>query len=242
MSSQELEWGKPGPCPSCGAITDHHWFSDVRPMVQGDGNAHVAAPPPLFGSQGQLLVSKCVSQPCQSLAVWIRGLSTENGISRHVTYLVYPQAGVRVPPEEGLELEEVKLYEEASDVAGRSPRAACALVRVLLEMLLKRHLAAKNHLTDINKRVPLAKLIEMAVDHLDLTPTLETGLNAIRERGNTVAHDPYSLTDDIRTEDLPWLFTAVDDLVDDLHVKPKKWGGMTEEPAEDDYESTTGST
>ena len=29
-------------------------------------------------------------------------------------------------------------------------------------------------------------------------------------------------------EDLPWLFQAVDDLVDDLHVKPQKWAGMAE--------------
>ena len=40
-------------------------------------------------------------------------------------------------------------------------------------------------------------------------------------------HDPYGLTDDTRTSDLPWLFEAVDDLVDDLHIKPKKWDGIS---------------
>ena len=29
-----------------------------------------------------------------------------------------------------------------------------------------------------------------------------------------------------RVEDLTWLFRAVDELVDDLHVKPQKWTGM----------------
>ena len=140
---------------------------------------------------------------------------------------MYPQAGLRIPPEDGLEPGEVNLYQEASDVAGRSPRAACALLRALLEMLLKRHLVAKGHLADVEKRIPLVKLIEMAVEHLDLTQTLESGLEAIRERGNTAAHDPYGLTDEAQSEDFPWLFAAVDDLVDDLYVKPKKWGGIT---------------
>ena len=240
MSDQELEWGKPGRCPLCGVVTEHVWFDVVKAVERSLDEMMVHLVDEMEGSQGELLVSRCMSGACGALALWLRAVDPLSNTER--VRLVYPQAGVRIPPEEGLEPEEVELYEEASDVAGRSPRAACALVRVLLEMLLKRHLVAKEHLTDVKARVPLAKLIEMAVDHLDLTQTLETGLNAIRERGNTVAHDPYSLTDDIRTEDLPWLFAAVDDLVDDLHVKPKKWGGMTEKGTEDDFESATGST
>ena len=106
-------------------------------------------------------------------------------------------------------------------------RAPCCVF--FLEMLLKRHLVAKGHLADVKQRIPLMKLIEMAVEHLDLTRTLESGLEAIRERGNTAAHDPYGLTDEARAEDLPSLFAAVDDLVDDLHVKPKKWGWHNQE-------------
>ena len=223
LTSQELAWGKPGRCPSCGVVTDHYWFPEVKSVEYDESRDWVVDE--LVGSQGELRASRCMSRACNALALWLRRPGPQAG-SWEVR-LVYPQAGVRIPPEDGLEPGEVKLYEEASGVAGRSPRAACALLRVLLEMLLKRHLVAKKHLTDVNKRVPLAKLIEMAVDHLGLTQTLETGLKAIRERGNTAAHDPYGLTDDTRVEDLPWLFAAVDDLVDDLHVKPKKWGGIT---------------
>lgn len=181
--------------------------------------------PPLVGSQGQLMVSQCVSQSCRALAVWIRTAVTEKGFPEEVTYLAYPQAGVRIPPTDGLQEEEVKLYAEAARSAPMSPRAACALVRVLLETLLKRHLDDAGHATK-DKR--LVDLIDLAVAELDLSQTLKTGLTAIRKRGNTAVHDPYGLTDDTHAEDLPWLFQAVDDLVDDLHVKPQKWAGMAE--------------
>lgn len=210
----------------CGVVTEHFWFDAVKAVERDDHHETMAfVVDEMEGSQGELLVSRCMSGACDALALWLKGVDPQSGIER--VRLVYSQAGVRIPPEDGLEPKEVKLYEEASDVAGRSPRAACALLRVLLEMLLKRHLVAKHHLADVEKRIPLAKLIEMAVKHLDLSRTLETGLEAIRERGNAAAHDPYGLTDDARAEDLPSLFAAVDDLVDDLHIKPKKWSGIT---------------
>ena len=227
LSSQELEWGSPGRCPLCGFLTEHFWFDVVKAVARDDQHESlVFVVDEMEGSQGELLVSRCMSGACDGLALWLRSLDPQSG--RQKTRLVYPQSGVRIPPDDGLEREEVNLYQEASDIAGRSPRAACALLRVLLEMLLKRHLIAKDHLADFEQRVPLARLIEMAVKHLDLTHTLETGLEAIRERGNTAAHDPYGLANEARAEDLPWLFAAVDDLVDDLHVKPKKWGGIAE--------------
>ena len=137
--------------------------------------------------------------------------------------MVYPQTRVRTPPAEGLSEEEVKLYEEAAAVEPVSRRAACALLRVLLEAFLRRHLTEAGHPAN-NKK--LVGLIELAVQHLGLSQTLKNGLTAIRKRGNTAVHDPYGLTDDARAEDLPWLFQAVDDLVDDLHVKPQKWARM----------------
>ena len=173
----------------------------------------------MWGAQGTLLVSLCAVKSCKALALWFE---RHNAGEREVL-LVYPQTGIRIPPEDGLEDEETKLYEEAAVVAQVSSRAACALLRVLLEAFLKRHLVVAGHSV---KGKRLTGLIDLAVEKLDLSRTLKTGLTAIRERGNASVHDPYGLTDDTRTEDLPWLFQAVDDLVDDLHVKPQKWAGM----------------
>ena len=208
--------GESGPCPSCGVVTQHTWYMItvgrfIDPVAQQFNNAVID------GKQGRLCVSKCASPQCEALALWIDQTvpkqtpgpppdpmitplyaqvpKTERRVS-----MVYPQAGVRIPPAEGLNEEEVQLYKEAAAVAPMSPRAGCALVRVLLEAYLKRHLAKAGH--DLKGRPPLAKLIKSAEDHLDLSPTLKNGLEAIRKRGNTAVHDPYGLTDDTRSEDL----------------------------------------
>ena len=216
LSGHELVWGTPGVCPSCGVVTDHLWFNAPRSSVEGSkppSGAHL-----MTGSQGTLYVSRCLSPHCKALALWIKesiGFPNDGTIER-----VYPQTGIRIPPPEGLEPEETKLYEEAAAVAPTSRRAACALLRVLLEAFLKRHLTAAGQPV---KGKNLAGLIDEAVAHLDLSQTLKNGLTAIRKRGNASVHDPYGLTDEARAEDLPWLFRAVDDLVDDLHVKPNRW-------------------
>ena len=234
MSSQELVWQKAGPCPSCGVVTEHTWYIDTSGKYR-DQVAQQWAEALISGRQGKLRASKCASPDCRALALWLEVAvpRREGGQSpwvENVTVMVYPQAGVRIPPADGLEPEEVRLYREAAAVAPMSRRAGCALVRVLLEAYLKRQLAVREHSVE-NKR--LVALINMAVDHLDLSPTLKTGLTAIREMGNTAMHDPYGLTDDTRPEDLPWLFQAVDELVEELHVKPQKWAGMTKSGSAD---------
>ncbi|MCQ3805559.1 MAG: DUF4145 domain-containing protein [Acidimicrobiia bacterium] len=163
------------------------------------------------------MASRCLSPSCKGLAAWVR--ESEEPTLSGPTKMVFPHAGVRIPPAEGLEPEEIELYEEAAAVAPASRRAASALLRLLLEAFLKRHLVdAKQPVEGKN----LFQLIEAAVDHLDLTRTLKKGLTAIRRRGNASVHDPYGLTDDVRAVDLPLLFQAVDDLVDDLHTKPTR--------------------
>ena len=203
-------------------VTEHVWFDVVKAVERDDHRETMAyVVDEMEGSQGELLVSRCMSGACNALALWLRAVDPQSDTER--VRLVYPQANVRIPPPNGLEDEDVKLYEEAARIAALSPRAACALLRVLLEALLKRHLVDADHSIK-DKR--LVDLIDLAVEKLDLSQTLKTGLTAIRKRANTAVHDPYGLTDDKHTEDLPWLFAAVDDLVDDLHVKPKKWAGM----------------
>ena len=104
-----------------------------------------------------------------------------------------------------------------------SPRAACALLRVLLEAFLKRHLVTQLAST---KSKNLADPIESAVSDLGLSLNLEKALTAIRKRGSLAVHDLYGLTDDARADDLPWLFLSVDSFVDELHTNPNQWGEL----------------
>ena len=182
-----------GTCPSCGVVTQ-------RRMITAGGG---------YG------VDQCVSGSCKKLAFWI---------SRDSQYkLVFPQTGIRIPPEEGLDGGEAEMYKEASAIAPISPRAACALVRVLLEAFLKRHLETNGISTKGKK---LVELIELAATDLGLSSSLQTALTAIRKRGNLAVHDPYGLTDDARADELPFLFQAVDSLVDELHTNPKRWAEL----------------
>ena len=226
MTNQELVWGQPGLCPSCGVVTEHIWFDDIIGKRSNPLTGKIEEQR-MVGSQGRPQVSLCVSQDCQGIAFWFGSYS---GVppTREIS-LVYPQEGFRKPPEDGLTEKETRLYKEAAAVAPVSPRAACALVRALLETLLKRSLKAAGLPFQTNNGwdKPLTDLIDMAVANLPLSATLMGGLTAIRKRGNDAVHDPYGLTDDTRAEELPWLFQAVDDLVDDLHIKPQRWAGMT---------------
>ena len=170
----------------------------------------------MWGAQGTLVVSKCAAEACKAVALWFE---RHHGAERE-TELVYPQTGIRIPPSDGLEAEEIKLYEEAAAIERMSPRAARALLRALLEAFLKRHLADGGH--SVGGR-NLVGLIDLAVHHLDLSQTLKKGLTAVRAQGNTALHD---LTDEASTEDLRWLFQAVDELIEELHVRPQKWAAL----------------
>ena len=225
-SSQKLIWGTSGVCPSCGAYADHLWFTTLVSGIH-DEQLKKTVRHEIKGSQGRLHVSRCLS--CDALAFWFKRAPRTvftPGFGQHKTSpteLVYPPTGIRVPPTDGLQPEETGLYEEAAAVAPTSPRAASALLRVLLEAFLKRHLTTAGQSVGSEN---LYQLIDLTVTHLSLSPTMTTGLTAIRKRGNASVHDPYGLTDDERAEDLPWLFQAIDDLVDELHVKPAKWAGI----------------
>ena len=220
LSSQQLAWETPGVCPSCGVVTEHIWFSEIfAPVYDREVGRHVQHE--LESDQGKLLASVCMSEQCQALTVWIKSKNEDSDDGE--VELVYPQPGARTPPAEGLTPDEIKLYEEAAGVAPASRRAACALLRVLLEAFLKRHLTRVGQSV---KGKRLEELVDLAVEHLALSPTLRDGLTAIRKRGNAAVHDPYGLTDDARAEELPRLFQAVDQLVDDLHVKPQIWADM----------------
>ena len=215
MSSEELQWRSPGPCPSCGVVTNHIWFTDLLGVVP-DPLTGAATQHHMRGEQGILLVSKCVIASCQALALWIES-HTE---PRSEADLVWPQTGVRIPPEDGLEDKEAKLYREAAAIERMSPRAARSLLRALLEAFLKRHLNDAGHSVESKK---LVGLIDLAVKQLDLSQTLKKGLTAVRAQGNTALHD---LTDEASTEDLRWLFRAVDELVEELYVRPQKWADL----------------
>lgn len=76
-----------GICPSCGVVTQR------RKDTEGAG----------YG------VDRCVSESCKRIAFWIRKDSQYK--------LVFPQTGIRISPEEGLDDREAEMHKEAGAIA-----------------------------------------------------------------------------------------------------------------------------
>lgn len=172
-------------------------------------------------------LARCERSECMALSYWLRSPSEHSYDGWGMERFVALHRDVRQPPGQGLELEEAELYREAAAVTGISPRSACALLRLLMESLLKRYLADAGH-SSSNKK--LFKLIEMAEQHLDLSSMLKSGLSAIRVQGNEASHDIYGISAGTAEDNVKWLFVAIEQLIDDLYVKPQKWAELEQPP------------
>lgn len=228
MEQEKLEWGKPGICPYCGVLTDHRWYPHPVSVMLPNHLASATGQDAAFLHDGDndVYASTCVSEPCRRTAFWVQvtrlaeedvdsTTGVHNRVQRETVKLMrYPDTRNRLPPDEGLSRRELDLYTEAAKIASISPRASAALLRVLLEAFLKRQYESEAKLVD---------LIKKAAEDDKLPISIKNGIQAVRLRGNASVHDPYGITNGEQAGDLPLLFQAIDDLVDELHMKPKRW-------------------
>jgi len=176
-------------------------------------------------------LARCTRRSCLALSYWLRSPSERSYDGWSFERFIALHRDVRQPPDQGLVPEEAELYQEAATVARLSPRSACALLRLLMESFLKRHLTNAGH--SVSKK-QLVRLIEMAEQHLDLSSMLKSGLSAIRVQGNEASHDIYGISAETADENVKWLFVAIDQLIDDLYVKPQKWAELEQRSSPDE--------
>ena len=93
------------------------------------------------------------------------------------TKIVYPLIGSFPPPHENLPEDIKEIYNEAGSIANTSPRAACALFRVAIEMLLN-HIGKEGNINDNIK-----KLVKEG-----LHPKFQKILDILRVTGNNAVH------------------------------------------------------
>ena len=91
--------------------------------------------------------------------------------------IVYPPTGIFPPPHEDLPEDIKEIYNEAGSIANISPRAACALFRVAIEMLLN-HIGKEGN---INNNIK--KLVQEG-----LHPKFQKILDILRVTGNNAVH------------------------------------------------------
>lgn len=134
--------------------------------------------------------------------------------------MVYPSASTAPVPHEEMPPGARELYVEAREVVGLSRRAGAALARASMERLLKA-LDPEAGTTTLEKR------IERVLPRV--SSSLGDLLTVIRHAGNKSLHvedDPDELTvlvlDPGEEEVVDFMFTAINNLVDELITRPRK--------------------
>ncbi|MCC6572878.1 MAG: DUF4145 domain-containing protein [Planctomycetes bacterium] len=112
-----------------------------------------------------------VCSHCDKWTIW----SVEGGKGHHLVFpphLAAPEAHAEMPPDVQ------KIYDEARAIAGESPRAASALLRLAVELMLT-HLKAEGR--DLNERV--GWLVAQGAPK-----NIQQALDAVRFCGNDAVH------------------------------------------------------
>ena len=151
-------------CPYCGVYTYQHWGtvsveSDyirselVFGHAKSDDNVTIQ----------DIEVSCC--NRCDHGFLWLKGK------------ILYPHMFTASPCNEDLPDDVKKIYREAGAIAGQSPRAACALLRLAVEMLLK-DLGETGNIND-----GIKNLVKKGLD-----PIVQQSFDIVRITGNNAVH------------------------------------------------------
>ena len=157
-------------CPYCAVTSQQEWAhiditSDYTDRIQVTGYDMSDE------DQSGIYTSWCLN--CEKAALW------------ESQKIVYPLTGIFPPPHEDLPEDIKEIYKEAGSIANTSPRAACALFRVAIEMLLN-HIGKEGNINDNIK-----KLVEEG-----LHPKFQKILDILRVTGNNAVHSGTIKFDD----------------------------------------------
>lgn len=174
------------PNPSCGVYAHQVWGTPVSNMDSG-GSRNIDG----------LRVSYC--SRCNGYALWLNH------------NMLYPAVSA-APPASADTPEDVALdYGEARDIVSRSPRAACALLRLALQKLMP-HLGEGGK--DLNRDI--GALVKKGLPEL-----LQQALDGLRVIGNNAVHPgEIDLKDD--SETALALFHILNTIVDVMITQPKR--------------------
>ena len=106
-------------CPYCNVFAEQHW----RYVTTKDRYNRNFGTTPIQIGNVTIEVSICVH--CKKPAFWLD------------EKIIYPPMHAAPPANNGLPESVKVVYDEASAIANQSPRAACALLRLAIEILLK---------------------------------------------------------------------------------------------------------
>jgi hypothetical protein len=176
-------------CPQCNAIAHQEWRQFSW------GGAVYAAP-----HKNPLAVSTC--SHCNGNTFWVNDK------------MYYPSTGNAPPANSEMPAEVAELYREASDIFGRSPRAAAALLRLAIQVLCQ---TLGEPGQNINKDI--AALVSKGLPSI-----VQQSLDVVRVTGNNAVHPGQIDADDPVV--VSSLFQLVNIVVEYMIAMPKRVSGL----------------
>lgn len=146
--------------------------------------------------------ARCIS--CGEFSIWVH------------KQMVYPKISKGILPNPDMPEYIQKLFDEARQIAGDSPRGAAALLRLCIQHICI-HLDAGEKINDA-----IAKLVKDG-----LNPTIQKALDTVRVIGNEAVH-PGTIEFEDDSEVVNSLFQLVNMICDELISAPKRVAEMYE--------------
>ncbi|BDA62092.1 DUF4145 domain-containing protein [Shewanella xiamenensis] len=229
-------------CPHCGAYTTQNWSSLYSKSYKEDRRTPIIPnvsqkeewekDPQLEVEVKKMLVEwaerMCVGKPfpdTQSESEYLRCHIQNINISecyncKEITVwvhdqIVYPNTKIEILPNQDLPPHIVKLFEEAREIVGSSPKGAAALLRLSIQYLCK-ELGESGK--DINRDI--ASLVTKG-----LNPLVQKALDVVRVIGNEAVHPGEINLDDNREMALQ-LFNVINLIADQMITHPKQVEAM----------------
>ena len=182
-------------CLYCQVYAAQDWWHIV-PYNRSNGSSWLR---PV--SIGQVEVEISVCSHCGKPTLWL------------AKKIIYPPVHTAPPPNSDLPDNVQEVYKEAASISNRSPRAACALLRLAIEMLLK-HLGETGTINDSIKN-----LVKKGLDE-----SIQQALDIVRVTGNNAVHPGEIDFND--STDAQTLFGLINFIADDLITRRKKIDAM----------------
>jgi len=172
-------------CPHCGAYSHQKWLGIAQTIFH---NAYTA--------------KTATCNRCEKYSIW------------QDEKMIYPDNSGIEDPNSDLN-DSIKIdYLEASSIVNRSPRGACALLRLTIEKLCNQLIGDDNKKLDLDKKIELLKT-------KGLTDRIYKNLHTVRIVGNEAVHcGELNLMDNM--EVAKQLFYLVNRIAEELITNPKK--------------------
>ena len=178
-------------CPYCNVFAKQRWaYINTRSRDGRSSSVH-----PVCIKNATVEVSTCVH--CINPTFWLE------------EKIIYPPMHTAPPANNDLPDSVKVVYDEASAIANQSPRAACALLRLAIEILLK-ELDETGSIND-----GIQNLVKKGLD-----VRVQQSLDIVRVTGNNAVHPGEIVFDD--TTNVHTLFQLINIIADVLITQPKQ--------------------